>query len=263
MLGLQWSRRPLREEDILKNGTVVLNESAVEKLGLTGDPLGQYLKVGGDQLAVAGVLKNFNYEDLRSAVNPLMLFVAKDTVSRWARGALLAKIGPRVNLPTVIGRLEQTYKRYNPSGVFEFHFADEAFDNQYKAEDRLAGLMGLFTVITIVIACMGLFALATFAAQQRVKEIGIRKVLGASVASISTLLSRDFLRPVLLAIVIACPVSWWLMQKWLEGFAYRTSVSWWIFLGAGLGLLGIALATVVFRSLRAARANPVKNLREQ
>ena len=253
----------MREEDVAKSGTVLLNESAVEKLGLTGDPLGQYLKVGGDKLAVAGVLKNFNYADLRSVVNPLMIFVAKDTVSQWGRGALLVKIGAHVNLPTVIGRLEQTYKRFSPSGVFEFHFADEAFDNQYKAEDRLAGLMGVFTAITIVIACMGLFALATFAAQRRVKEIGIRKVLGASAASISALLSRDFLRPVLLAIVIACPAAWWLVHRWLEGFAYRTSMSWWIFVAAGLGLLGIALTTVLFRSLRAARANPVENLRVQ
>jgi putative ABC transport system permease protein len=192
-----------------------------------------------------------------------MIFVKKDTISHGGRGALLAKIGPQVNLPTVIGRLRETCRRFNPWSVFEFRFADEVFDNHYKAEDRLAGLMGVFTGITIVIACMGLFALATFAAQQRVKEIGIRKVLGASVASISSLLSRDFLRPVLLAIVIACPASWWLVHKWLEGFAYRTSMSWWIFVAAGLGLLGIALLTVLFRSLRAARANPVENLRVQ
>ena len=263
MLGLQWSRRPLREEDVTKNGTVIINESAVEKLGLTGDPLGQYLHVGGDNLAIAGVLKNFNYEGMRMAIGAMMFFVAKDTASHWGRGALLAKIGGQVNAPGVMEKVRQTYKKFNPSGVYEFRFADDAFDAQYKAEDRLAGLMGLFTAITIVIACMGLFALATFAAQRRVKEIGIRKVLGASVASISGLLSRDFLRPVLLAIGIACPVAWWLMDKWLQDFAYRITVSWWIFVATDLVLLDIALATVLFRSLRAARANPVKNLREQ
>jgi putative ABC transport system permease protein len=263
MLGLRWSRRPLREDDIAKNGSVVLNESAVEKLGLTGDPLGQFLKVGGDQMTVAGVLTNFNYAALRSAIGPMMFFVGKDTASHWGRGALLVKIGGNVNVPGVMERIRQTYKQFNPSSVFEFHFADEAFDAQYKAEDRLAGLMGIFTGITIVIACMGLFALATFAAQQRVKEIGIRKVLGASVASISGLLSRDFLRPVLLAVVIACPVAWWVMSKWLQDFAYRTAVSWWVFAISGAGLLGLALGTVLFRSLRAARANPVENLRVQ
>ena len=261
MLGLQWSRPPLRESDVSKEGFVVINESAAEKLGLTGDPLGQFVKAGNGQYAVAGVLKDFNYDALRGAIRPLMLWVARDTTSAWSRGALLAKIGPDVNVPTVIERLQQTYKQFSPVGVFEYHFADEAFDNQYKAEDRLAGLMGMFTGITIVIACMGLFALATFAAQQRVKEIGIRKVLGASVASISGLLSRDFLRPVLLSVVLATPISWWLMHKWLEGFAYRTSVSGWVFVAGSLGLLGIALMTVLFRSLQAARSNPVDNLR--
>jgi len=114
-----------------------------------------------------------------------------------------------------------------------------------------------------VIACLGLFALATFSAQQRVKEIGIRKVLGASVGSIGALLSRDFLRPVFLAVLIACPLSWWLMSKWLEDFAYRTELSWWIFATAGLGLLLLALGTVLSRSLRAGRANPVENLRAE
>ncbi len=128
-------------------------------------------------------------------------------------------------------------------------------------EDQLAGLFDVFTLITIVIACLGLFALATFSAQQRLREIGIRKVLGASVGSIGALLSEDFLRPVLLAIIIASPLSWWAMNRWLRDFAYRTPIAWWIFPAAGGGILLIALATVLFRSLRAARANPVENLR--
>ncbi|HXB35883.1 MAG TPA: FtsX-like permease family protein, partial [Puia sp.] len=133
----------------------------------------------------------------------------------------------------------------------------------YKAEDRLAGLMGIFTGITIVIACLGLFSLATFAAQQRLKEIGIRKVLGASVGSISALLSRDFLWPILLSTLIACPLAWWVMHRWLQNFAYRTSISWWIFPVTGMGLLLIAQLTVLFRTIRAARANPTVNLRSE
>ncbi|HXB07479.1 MAG TPA: FtsX-like permease family protein, partial [Puia sp.] len=263
MLGLQWSRRPLRESDIMQDLHVVVNESAVEKLGLVGDPVGQYIKLGKDQYTIAGVLKNFNYAALRSEISPLLLWVAKDTVSAMGSPCLLAKLGAHVNVPTIIERLGQTYKRFDKQNVFEFHFADEVFDNQYKAEDRLAGLMGVFTGITIMIACMGLFALATFAAQRRVKEIGIRKVLGATVAAISGLLSRDFLRPVLLAVVIACPLAWWLMHKWLEDFAYKTPVSWWIFVAAGLGLLGIALVTVLVRCWRAASGNPVAALRSE
>jgi len=137
------------------------------------------------------------------------------------------------------------------------------FNSQYQEEDRLAALMDIFTTITIVIACLGLFALATFAAQQRLKEIGIRKVLGASVASISALLSRDFLRPILLSVLIASPLAWWVMYRWLQNFAYRTPISWWIFPAVGGGLLLIAQLTVLFRTVKAARANPVDNLRTE
>jgi len=146
---------------------------------------------------------------------------------------------------------------------FDYQFLDEVFDSQYKAEDRLAGLMGIFTAITIVVACLGLFALATFAAEQRLKEIGIRKVLGASVGSIGSLLTRDFLRPVLIAVIIASPVAWWVMHRWLQDFAYRTEFSWWLFPLAGGALLLVALGTVFFRALKAARANPTINLRSE
>src|SRR5579863_10527324 len=135
---------------------------------------------------------------------------------------------------------------------FDYQFLDEVFDSQYKAEDRLAGLMGIFTAITIVVACLGLFALATFAAEQRLKEIGIRKVLGASVTSISALLSRDFLRPILPAVLIASPLAWWVMHGWLQNFAYRTPISWWIFPATGAGLLLIAQLTVLVRTIKAA-----------
>ena len=194
----------------------------------------------------------------------MVVFVRKDTDSLWSDGGcLMAKIGAHVNIPTVLEGIKNVYRRYDSQQPFEYEFMDETFNNFYKAEDRLAGLSGLFTTISVIIACLGLFALATFAAQQRVKEIGIRKVLGASVSSIGTLLSRDFLRPVLLAVLVASPLSWWLMNKWLEDFAYRTSLSWWIFLTAGMGLLLVALATVLFRTIKAAQANPTINLRSE
>jgi putative ABC transport system permease protein len=224
------------------------------------------LKLGNEELTVAGVLKDFNYAQLKTAIGPLCLFVSGDTASDWGRevnGCMLAKIQAHANVPTVVESIRKSYSRYDHQTAFEYSFADDAFDAQYKAEDRLAGLFGMFTVITIVIACLGLFALATFSAQQRVKEIGIRKVLGASVGSIGALLSRDFLRPVLLAVLIACPLSWWVMNKWLDDFAYRTALSWWIFAVAGGGLLLVALGTVLSRSLQAGRANPVENLRTE
>ena len=266
MLGLRWEQQPLHESDLLDGKHVLLNETAVKDLNLSGDGVGQRLKMGRDEVTVVGVLKDFNYEQLKSKIGPLCVTVGGDTASGWGRelsGCMLAKIGAHANLPTVVESIRKIYNRYDHQTAFEYSFADDAFDAQYKAEDRLAGLFGVFTGITILIACLGLFALATFSAQQRVKEIGIRKVLGASVGSIGALLSRDFLRPVLLAVVIACPLSWWLMNKWLDDFAYRTELSWWVFAVSGLGLLLVALGTVLSRSLRAGRANPVENLRTE
>jgi putative ABC transport system permease protein len=211
-------------------------------------------------------VKNFNFTSLHQGIDPFSVTVVPDVDKVWDSsfgGCLYVKIAAHVNVPTVIEAFKKIYDKFDNRTPFEFQFLDEAFDNGYKTEDRLAGMVGACTVITIVIACLGLFGLATFSAQQRMREIGIRKVLGASVGSIGALLSRDFLRPVLLAIGIACPVSWWVMHKWLEDFAYRTSLSWWVFGGAGFGLVLVALGTVLSRSLRAARVNPVENLRAE
>lgn len=266
MLGLHWVRKPEQARELSDGKHIVLNETAVEDLNLSGDPVGQRLKLGNEEMTVAGVLKDFNYAELKSKIGPLSIMISGDTASGWGRevsGCMLAKIRAHANVPTVVESIRKIYSRYDHQTAFEYGFADDAFDAQYKAEDRLAGFLGVFTGITIVIACLGLFALATFSAQQRVKEIGIRKVLGASVGSIGALLSRDFLRPVLLAVLIACPLSWWVMNKWLDDFAYRTPLSWWVFAAAGGGLLLVALGTVLSRSLQAGRANPVENLRTE
>ena len=263
LLGLQWKTPPPVAQALYDGKHILLNEQAVAKLGLTGGVIGRKLRMGDGEFQVGGVLKDFVYGSLKNEIGALGLFMGRDSARRWGtttNGWMFVKVKAHVNLPTMIASLKSVYGRYDHDLAFEYRFLDEAFDRVYKAEDRLAGLMGLFTGITIVIACMGLFALATFAAQRRVREIGIRKVLGASIGSIGGLLSRDLLRPVLLAVVIASPVSWWLVHRWLEGFAHKTAFSWWVFVASGAGLLGIALATVLFRSLQAARANPVDNL---
>ena len=266
VLDLQWRRRPLTSDRLYGREHVVLNETAVAALNLPGDPLGQKIKVFNQDCEVEGVLKDFNYFSLQAKIDPLCLVLRQPKDSLWgivSSGCLFARIQPHANLPTLMEQLKKTYAQYDPQTPFKYDFLDEVFDRMYRSDDRLAGLFSLFTVISIVIACLGLFALATFAAQQRVKEIGIRKVLGASVGSIGALLSRDFLRPVLLAVLIACPLSWWAMHHWLQDFAYRTAISWWIFPAAGMGLLLLALVTVLFRSLKAAHANPVNNLRAE
>jgi putative ABC transport system permease protein len=268
LLGLQWKEQPAIQADVYDDAHILLNETAVDKLGLSSDadPAGQQLTLGTQKYAVAGILKDFNYQSLQDKVGPLCLFVSKDTASFWGtsvNGCLFGKIRSHANVPTVLDAIRRIYTKYDRATAFEYQFLDDAFDSQYKAEDRLAALFGAFTGITIVIACLGLFALATFSAQQRTKEIGIRKVLGASVAGIGALLSRDFLRPVLLAVIIASPLSWWAMHRWLQDFAYREPIAWWIFPAAGVLVLLMALTTVLFRSLKAARANPVDNLRSE
>lgn len=263
-MGLQWVVKPADSTLLTGHGRLFINQAAVAKLDIQSDPVGQRLKFGTSDIVISGVLKDFVFTDMRKKIGPLFLMVSSD--SQWIAqqgGCLLAKINAHTNIPTTIDAIRRVYRHYDRQTAFQFNFLDEVFDNLYKAEDRLAGLFGVFTVITIVIACLGLFALATFSAQQRVREIGIRKVLGASVASIGVLLSRDFLRPVLLAVFIACPLSWWAMSRWLEDFAYRTPLSWWVFVISGLGLLLVALGTVLVRSLRAGRANPVDNLRSE
>jgi putative ABC transport system permease protein len=262
LLELQWWRKPALN-DFYDGKHVILNESAVARLGLEGNPVGQMVEFY-KSFTVAGVLHDFNFEALRGKIGPYCLVADRDSDSAFGnttKGCMMARVRAHVNLPGLIAALGKAYSRFDRKHPFDYQFLDEAFDIQYKAEDRLAGLMGIFTTITIVIACLGLFALATFATQQRLKEIGIRKVLGASVGSIGSLLSRDFLRPVLLAIVIASPVAWWIMRRWLQDFAYRTVISWWLFPAAGIGLLLIAQLTVLFRTIRAARANPTVNLR--
>lgn len=266
LLGLKWAQAPASGSDWYGREHVLLNEAAVRDFDLTGDAMGRRLRLQDTTATVAGVLKDFNFLSLHAPIQPFFLTVTRNADWEWAHGiagCLYARLKANSNVPATIDAIKKIYTKYDTRTAFEFQFLDEAFDNNYKTEERLAGLFSVLTLITILIACLGLFALATFSAQQRVREIGIRKVLGASVASIGTLLSRDFLRPVVLAIVIACPLSWWVMHKWLDDFAYRTSMSWWVFAASGLGLLMVALVTVLLRSLRAGRANPVDNLRSE
>ena len=266
LMGLQWKEKPLAGSPWYDSSHLVLNETAVSAFHLDGLATGRQLEVGDKMVTVAGVLRDFNFFSLHSHIDPFSFTISADVDKdrdEGSYGILYLKIGPHVNVPTIIDGIHRIYARYDAKNPFDFQFLDEAYDQNYKVEDQLAGLFDLFSAVTIVIACLGLFALATFAAEQRLKEIGIRKVLGASVSSISALLSRDFLQPILLSVFIASPLAWWFMNKWLQNFAYRTSVSWWIFPAAGGVLLLIAQGTVLFRTIRAARANPTINLRSE
>jgi len=199
-------------------------------------------------------MKDFNYRPLHVKIEPLLvLFSSKGNF-------LSVRVKPGEWRQT-IQLMEQEWKKYAQQAPFEYSFLDENFDAQYRAERQTANLFIFFTGLAIFIAYLGLFGLATFIAEQRTKEIGIRKVLGASVWRIVSLLSRDFLKLVLLANVIAWPLAWFLIDSWLQGFAYRTPIRPWAFIGAATIALAIALLTVTFQAVKVARANPIQSLR--
>jgi len=267
LLQIPWKIKPAEPTIYAQDHRVVLNETAVRELRLSGDVIRQQLRIGGDvPYSVTGVLKDFTYNSLHRKVDPVGLLIQKDTSINWGastNGCLFARIRPGVNIPTMISEIKNIYGRYDVNTPFQFQFMDEAFNDRYKAEDRLAGILGMFTGLTILIACLGLFGLAAFTASRMVREIGIRKVLGASVTSLVVLQTRSFIQWVMLSIVIAVPVAWYVMHKWLENFAYKISIGWSVFLLSGLSALLIAALTVSIESIRSSLANPAKNLRSE
>jgi putative ABC transport system permease protein len=264
-LGLQWKYAPAPNTELASRKKTVINETAITELHLPANPVGTFIKSGDKQIEIVGVLKNFNFTSMEFAIRPLTLNIAKEDdpyFSKWGCN-LFAKIKPHTNLPTLLNAMQRIYKKYDSDTPFNYTFMDDAFNEQYKAEDRLASIFSIFTYITVILATLGLFGLAAFTIEQRTKEIGIRKVLGASVASINSLLSKDFLKLVVLAIMIASPIAWWAMHNWLQSFAYRITISWWVFAAAGFVAIITAIITVSYHAIRAAIANPVDSLRSE
>ncbi|HEY4326748.1 MAG TPA: ABC transporter permease [Mucilaginibacter sp.] len=264
-VGLKWKYPPVPNKVLVGRTKVIINEEAISTLHLPANPTGSFIKSDDHNIEITGVLKNFNFTSMESTIRPLTLYMLSDTDSYFQRFGcnVFARIKPHTNLPTLLGKMQSIYKKYDSETPFDYTFMDDAFNKQYQAEDRLASIFSIFTCITVILATMGLFGLAAFTIEQRTKEIGIRKVLGASLASINTLLSMDFLKLVLLAIVIASPIAWWTMHNWLQGFAYRITVSWWMFGIAGMLAIVTAIITVSYHAIKAAIANPVDSLRSE
>ncbi|MCE7072194.1 ABC transporter permease [Dyadobacter sp. CY327] len=241
---------------------VVINETAAKQLSYK-EPIGKSIhKQGGERLTIVGVVKDFHYESLRTRIEPLCFMLDADIVSGKSSDALSLRLETS-DMAASISALENKWKKIAPGQPFEYSFLNESFDAMYRAEQRTQVLFTTFTTVAIFISCLGLFGLATFMAEQRTKEIGVRKVLGASVKSVVTLLSGDFLKPVLFAILIASPIAWYMMSRWLQGFNYRIEIEWWVFFLAGTLAVSIALITVSFQSVRAALMNPVKSLKNE
>jgi putative ABC transport system permease protein len=236
---------------------IVLNETAVKTIGLK-DPVGKTIRWFGHDVHIIGVVKDFHFESLHQPVVPL--YIALDYGEVWDRVMVrLSSTGQK----ETIARIEDAYEKYNPGFPFEFSFLDDAYQKQYAAEKRVSVLSRYFAGLAIVISCLGLFGLAAFTAQRRQKEIGIRKIIGASVSNIFLMLSKDFLLLVLIAILVAFPLSWWAMNNWLQGFAYRINISASIFIVAGTSIILITLLTISYQAIKAAVANPVKSLRSE
>ncbi|WP_228850400.1 ABC transporter permease [Aegicerativicinus sediminis] len=241
--------------------SVIINETAAKLFGYD-DPIGQnvYATYRGEETPapykIIGVVKNFNYESLRKNVFPLIMRLGSN---QW-------KVAFKVagnDMQPVLDKIESTFHEMAPGMPYKYQFLDESFENMYREEQRVGQVALSFSILAILIACLGLFGLATFIAEKRTKEIGIRKVLGASVSNIVTMLSKDFLKLVIIAFIIAIPIAWFAMYKWLEDFAFKISIKPWVFIVTGLVAIIIAITTISFRAIRAALANPSKSLRTE
>jgi putative ABC transport system permease protein len=244
--------------DNLKSETnkAIINEQAAKLLGWSdsNDKILTDLNDGEHDFQVIGIVKDFYMKSLRENAKPLVLRVSES--SNYL--AIRIQSG---DIPKILDRVKVQWEKFNSDAPFEYFFLDQSFDAQYKSEDRLSKIIGVFTLVAIAIACLGLFGLVSYTATQKTKEIGIRKVNGARISEVLAMLNRDFVKWVAIAFVIATPIAWYAMHKWLESFAYKTELSWWIFVLAGLLALGIALLTVSWQSWRAATRNPVEALR--
>ncbi|MCF0039349.1 ABC transporter permease [Dyadobacter fanqingshengii] len=242
----------------LRKYAFILNESAVKALGWTAETaVGKMVNMNGREGAVKAVAQDFHFRSLHEKIGPIAIIPEYSYF-----GKVMVKVSGNES-GQAVDLLRQRWKDNFPMRPFEYHFLDQEFDEMYKAETRVSAILGLFSGIAIFISCLGLFALIAFISEQRTKEIGVRKVLGASVASIVMLLSKDFVKMILVAIAIATPAAWYGMNKWLSDFAYQIKISPWIFIIVGLAAIAIALFTISFQSIKAALMNPVKSLKSE
>jgi len=242
------------------SNAIVINEAAVKFMNLK-DPLGKivtWTARPGKNLIVIGVIKDMIMQSPYDPVNPTFYFMDYENVN-W----MDLKLNPRKSAAESIAKIESIFKKIIPSAPFDYKFADSEFAAKFAAETRIGQLSGFFAVLAIFISCLGLFGLASYVAEQRTKEIGVRKVLGASVFSVWKLLSKDFVVLVMIAMVIVIPVSYYFMHQWLQNYSYRTDISWWVFALAGISAIIITIMTVSFQSIKAAMANPVKSLKAE
>ncbi|HEY2580154.1 MAG TPA: ABC transporter permease, partial [Mucilaginibacter sp.] len=250
-----------RDIDIQKYPTdslaMIINESSLKVMKFNS-PIGQVVKSNGEQWHIVGVIKDFILESPYEPTKPMLIYGPKS----WFANMQI-KLNNQNSTEQNLKSAEAIFKKYNPQYPFEYKFVDEEYSAKFENEKRTGTLVRLFATLTIFISCLGLFGLATYMAEARVKEIGVRKVLGATVINIAALLSKDFVKLVIISIIAASPIAWFAMHKWLESYSYRINISWLVFVASGLLAILIALLTVSFQAIKAAMANPVKSLRSE
>ena len=248
-------------KELVDSTGFVINEAAVKYMNLK-KPVGQTIKwnrYGTKSFKILGVVKDMVMDSPFEPAFPTIFFLSPDDSKNW----MFVKINPNVSTANALPKIASVFKKLIPSAPFEYNFVDEAYAAKFAAEERVGKLSGFFATLAIIISCLGLFGLASFVAEQRTKEIGVRKILGASVLNLWGMLSKDFVMLVIASFVIATPIAFYFMYNWLQKYQYRTDLSWWIFAGAGVGAMVITLLTVSFQAVKAAIANPVKSLRSE
>jgi putative ABC transport system permease protein len=251
-------------KDFNDSTSVIVNETTVKQIGWK-EPLGKFITYtgnGNQRFQVIGVVKDFNTESIHTAITPFVLFHHSSKSYRIGTSFILAKVDGS-NIPAVLAQLETKWKQFAPAIPFEYSFLDKNYERLYTADQKLGTVFGIFTGLSIFVACLALFGLAMYTAEKRTKEIGIRKVLGASVQNLAALLSKEFVKLVFIAILLAFPIGWWAMNKWLQDFAYPIQIHWLVFVLAGASAFLIALLTVSSQAIKSAMANPVKSLRTE
>ncbi len=259
-LGMQLAKgRNFYPSALSDSASVIINESAVRDLGFgNSDPVGKTITRSGQRhYTIVGVVKDFNYTSAKQKIAPLMMLASDRNVN-----AIIVRI-KATDVQSLVNDLKNQWNTYNAGAPFSYSFLDEQFASLYSSEQRTGRIFTSFSIIAVIIASLGLFGLVAFMVRQRVKEIGIRKVLGASTGSITAMLSKEFLQLILIAALISYPVTWFAMDKWLQDFAYRINIQWWVFVLAGVIALLVAAITISFQSIKAALANPVKSLRSE
>lgn len=256
-LGMHMKAGRYFSREFADSASVVLNESAVKAFGITGDPMGQAIVTSGQQeYTIVGVVKDFHYASVKEKIAPLVMMLGRNA------GGMIVKI-KTAEVAGLLASIKNMWDSYNPKGPFSYNFIDDKFEAVYRSEERTGKIFSVFAIISIIIASLGLLGLSAYSIALRTKEIGVRKVLGANMGQVVMLLSKDFLLMVLLAFVIAVPLTWFAMYKWLQEFAYRIHIGWIIFALAGAASLLIAFTTLSYQAIKASLTNPIKSLRTE